>query len=67
MVDMITAELGTDVDPTYIENSLEVSVHDTMADYAKLHEAMDWEPTIDFEAGVARVCEPYTDAAVAEN
>ncbi|QKY20503.1 NAD-dependent epimerase/dehydratase family protein [Halolamina sp. CBA1230] len=59
MVEMINAELGTDVEPKYIENPLEVYVHDTMADYSKLHEATGWEPTISFEEGVKRVCESY--------
>ena len=57
----------TDVDPKYIENPLEVSVHDTMADYSNLHEATGWEPEIDFEEGIARVCEPYKDSPVTEN
>ena len=59
MVDIINDELGSDVDPKYIENPLEVYVHDTMADYSKLHEATGLEPTIDFEAGVERVCESH--------
>jgi len=59
MVEMINDELGTEIEPTYIENPLEVYVHDTMADYSKLNEATGWEPTIDFEEGVARVCESY--------
>ena len=59
MIDLINAELGTDVEPKYIENPLDEYVHDTMADYAKLHEATGWEPTIAFEEGVSRVCEPY--------
>jgi UDP-glucose 4-epimerase len=60
-------ELGTDIEPAYIENPLAVYVHDTMADYSKLHEATGWEPTIDFGEGVARVCEPYKHAETAEN
>mgnify|MGYP006293691099 CR=1 FL=1 len=60
-------ELSTDVDPAYIENPLAVYVHDTMADYSKLHEATGWELTIDFEEGVARVCEPYTDSITTQN
>jgi len=35
MVEMINDELGTEIEPTYIENPLEVYVHDTMADYSK--------------------------------
>ncbi len=61
VVEMINDELGTDVTPTYVENPIpeEVYVHDTLADYSKLREATSWEPEIDFEAGIRRVCEPY--------
>jgi UDP-glucose 4-epimerase len=59
MIELINAELGTDIDPKYIENPLDEYVHDTMADYAKLHEATGWEPTIAFEEGVSRVCDSY--------
>jgi len=59
MIEMINAELGTDVEPKYIENPLDVYVHDTMADATKMHEATGWEPEISFEEGVARVCAPY--------
>ncbi|RLM71375.1 NAD-dependent epimerase/dehydratase family protein [Halorubrum sp. Atlit-8R] len=59
MIELINEELGTDVDPKYIENPLDEYVHDTMADYSKLHEATGWEPKIGFEEGVSRVCEPY--------
>ncbi|ELZ75350.1 UDP-glucose 4-epimerase [Haloferax denitrificans ATCC 35960] len=41
--------------------SVEVSVHDTKADYSKIHEATGWEPEVSFEEGVERVCEPYLD------
>jgi len=56
---MINDELGTDIDPKYIENPLEVYVHDTMADSTKIREATEWTPEITFEEGVSRVCEPY--------
>ncbi|WP_420191893.1 NAD-dependent epimerase/dehydratase family protein [Haloplanus salinarum] len=59
MVEMINDELGTDIDPEYIENPLDVYVHDTMADATKLHDATGWEPQVGFEEGVSRVCEPY--------
>jgi len=59
MVEMINNELGTDVDPAYIDNPLEVYVHDTMADATKMREATGWTPEIGFAEGVARVCEPY--------
>ncbi|TVT88115.1 NAD-dependent epimerase/dehydratase family protein, partial [Haloferax volcanii] len=61
MVDMINEVLGTDVDPVYVENPFEVYVHDTKADYSKMHEATGWEPEVSFEEGVQRVCEPYLD------
>jgi UDP-glucose 4-epimerase len=59
MIAMINDELGTNVDPKYIENPLQVYVHDTMADYSKIQEVTGWEPQIDFKEGVARVCKSY--------
>ncbi|WP_042665866.1 NAD-dependent epimerase/dehydratase family protein [Haloferax sp. ATB1] len=61
MVEMINEVLGTDVEPEYVENPFEVYVHDTKADYSKIHEATGWEPEVSFEEGVERVCEPYLD------
>ena len=61
MVAMINDALGTDIDPVYIECPFDGYVHDTMADYARFHEATGWEPQISFEDGVERVCEPYGD------
>ncbi|GGC48834.1 hypothetical protein GCM10007209_08090 [Haloferax sulfurifontis] len=61
MVEMINEVLGTDVEPEYVENPFEVYVHDTKADYSKMHEATGWEPEVSFEEGVERVCEPYLD------
>ncbi|AZH25835.1 NAD-dependent epimerase/dehydratase family protein [Haloplanus aerogenes] len=62
MVEMINDELGTDIQPEYIENPLPVYVHDTMADASKLREATGWEPEVSFEEGVARVCAPYRES-----
>ena len=59
MVGLINDELGTDIDPEYVENPLAVYVHDTMADATKMREATGWEPEIGFREGVARVCAPY--------
>jgi UDP-glucose 4-epimerase len=58
---MLNDELGTDVDPEYVENPIpeDVYVHDTCADYEKMHEATGWEPLIDFEDGIERVCAQY--------
>ncbi|MFD1598868.1 NAD-dependent epimerase/dehydratase family protein [Halobellus rarus] len=61
MIGMINEELGTDVEPEYVENPLEVYVHDTMADSTKMREATGWEPEISFEEGVERVCAPYEE------
>ncbi|WP_144902968.1 NAD-dependent epimerase/dehydratase family protein [Halobellus captivus] len=61
MIGMINDELGTDVDPEYVENPLDVYVHDTMADSTKMREATGWAPEISFEEGVARVCAPYQE------
>ena len=61
MVGLINHELGTDVDPAYVENPLDVYVHDTKADATKMREATGWTPEIDFEEGVARVCDPYRE------
>ena len=55
-------ELGTDVDPAYVENPIpgDVYVHDTCADSTKMREATGWEPEIDFAEGIRRVCAQYT-------
>jgi UDP-glucose 4-epimerase len=61
VVEMLNDELGTDVEPEYVENPIpdDVYVHDTCADYEKIHEATGWEPEIDFEEGIERVCAQY--------
>ncbi|WP_121820730.1 NAD-dependent epimerase/dehydratase family protein [Halostella salina] len=61
VVELLNAELGTDVDPEYVENPIpeDVYVHDTCADASKLQAETDWEPQVDFEDGIAQVCEPY--------
>ena len=61
VVEMINAELGTDVQPEYVENPIpsDVYVHDTCADISKIQEATGWKPNISFEEGIERVCEQY--------
>ena len=61
VVELLNAELGTDVDPEYVENPIpeSVYVHDTCADFSKLHEEIGWEPEISFEEGIERVCSGY--------
>jgi len=62
VVEMLNDELGTDIQPEYVENPIpqDVYVHDTMADVSKFTEATGWEPAVSFEEGIERVCEPYT-------
>ena len=61
VVDLLNAELGTNVEAEYVENPIpeSVYVHDTCADYSKLNAATGWEPAIDFETGIELVCSPY--------
>ncbi len=61
VVGMLNDELGTDVEPVYVENPIpeDVYVHDTCADSSKIREATGWEPAIDFEEGIGRVCAQY--------
>ena len=61
VVDLINEELGTDVNPEYVENPIpeDVYVHDTMADATKMREATGWEPEIGFEEGLETVCSQY--------
>ncbi len=61
VVELINDELGTDVEPEYVENPIpeDVYVHDTCADPSKMRAATGWEPQIDFEEGIRRVCEQY--------
>jgi Nucleoside-diphosphate-sugar epimerases len=61
VVELINEELGTDVAPAYVENPIpeEVYVYDTCADCTKIRDATGWEPRVDFEEGVSRVCAQY--------
>ena len=61
VVELINEELGTDVEPAYVENPIPASVyvHDTCADPAKMHAATGWEPEIGFREGIRRVCAQY--------
>ncbi len=63
VVEMINNELGTEIQPEYVENPIpeDVYVHDTCADISRIAEATGWEPQIDFAEGVRRVCAQYQD------
>ena len=63
LVERLNDILGTDVEPEYIKNPIpeDVYVHDTMADPSKMTEATGWEPEIDFEEGLRRVCAQYLE------
>lgn len=62
LVEILNDELGTDIDPEYIENPIpeSVYVHDTCADYSKMEAETGWEPDISFEEGIERVCQQHT-------
>ncbi|WP_227357614.1 NAD-dependent epimerase/dehydratase family protein [Haladaptatus salinisoli] len=61
VVEYINRELGTNVEPTYVENPIseDVYVHDTKADVTKFKNATGWKPKINFKDGVRQVCEQY--------
>lgn len=61
IVDLINENLGTNVDPEYVENPIpdSVYVHDTCADYSKMEAETGWQPQITLREGIKRVCEPY--------
>jgi UDP-glucose 4-epimerase len=61
VVDLINDELGSDVEPAYVENPIpeSVYVHDTCADPSKMRAKTGWEPEIGFREGIRRVCAQY--------
>lgn len=61
VVDMINEELGTAVEPEYVENPIpdSVYIHDTCADYSNIQEETGWKPKINFQEGIRRVCLGY--------
>jgi UDP-glucose 4-epimerase len=62
VVEKLNDELGTEIDPSYVENPIpeDVYVHDTCADPTKVREATGWEPEVSFDEGIRRVCARYT-------
>ncbi|MFB6126949.1 MAG: NAD-dependent epimerase/dehydratase family protein [Halolamina sp.] len=61
LVELVNDALGTDVKPEYEPVPLKNYNYRQRADPSKLRAATDWTPTVDFEDGVERVCEPYLD------
>ena len=63
LVKLLNEELGTDVEPEYVENPIseDVYVHDTCADTSAFEAKTGWKPRIDFKEGLRQVCAQYTD------
>jgi UDP-glucose 4-epimerase len=61
VVELLNDELGTAVEPEYVENPIseDVYVHDTCADHEKMTTATGWRPRISLPEGIKRVCEGY--------
>lgn len=61
VIDWLNTELGTDIDPVYRAHPMPRSVYveHTCADTSGLQAATGWEPTVDLQTGIARVCRPY--------
>jgi UDP-glucose 4-epimerase len=61
VVEMINGELDSDVEPEHVENPIpeHAFVDATLADASKMREATGWEPEVDFQEGVRRVCAQY--------
>jgi len=61
VVEMLNDELNTEIEPEHVENPIDedMFVHDTMADATKMTAATGWEPQIEFEEGIRRVCAQY--------
>lgn len=64
IVELINDELGTAIEPEYVENPIpkEVYVRDTCADHRKITNATGWQPRISLEEGIQRVCREYKTA-----
>ncbi|MFD1515319.1 NAD-dependent epimerase/dehydratase family protein [Halomarina rubra] len=59
LIERLNEVLGRSVEPEYVENPLKNYVHDTKADPSKMKTATGWEPQVDFEEGLRRVCTAY--------
>ncbi|AUX10375.1 UDP-glucose 4-epimerase [Halalkaliarchaeum desulfuricum] len=61
MIERLNEVLGTAVDPEYVDVPYDEYVYHTRADPSKLEAATGWQPRIDFETGIERVCAPYLE------
>lgn len=61
MVEMINDELGTDIEPEYVECPFSNYIRNTCAEISKFKEETGWEPEVDFQEGIERVCEAYLE------
>lgn len=61
MIELLNDALERNIEPEYVEMPYDDYVYHTLAETSKIEEAIDWEPTIDFESGIERVCEPYLE------
>lgn len=63
VVELLNDELEADVEPEYVETPIpeSVYVHDTCADASKMTAETGWEPAIEFEDGIKRVCRQYVE------
>ncbi|MDY6776619.1 MAG: SDR family NAD(P)-dependent oxidoreductase [Candidatus Nanohaloarchaea archaeon] len=59
LVDKLNRELGTDIDPEFVENPQEYPVERTKADSSKAEKLLGWEPEVDIDEGIHRTAEFY--------
>ncbi len=61
VVRLLNEILGTEVEPTYVDNPIDESVyvHDTCADASKMRAQTGWKPQISFKQGLRQVCASY--------
>lgn len=61
VIDRINEELGTAVEPEYVDNPIPETayVRDTCSESTKLRTETGWQPRIGIGEGIRRVCRPY--------
>lgn len=61
LVDKLNRELGTDIEPRFVDNPKERPVMRTRADNTRAKELLGWEPQVDIDAGIARTAAFYRE------